>query len=187
MVLFQSRPLSVPPPVRVMKRCLQVLRQSTQDEHLHSVLLISTRTAEDLARQNPGKLDGSFDNGDPQTTNLHVANLPANVTANAIGMHFAQFGPVASVKIMWPKEEGGVNVSLQANSANIAARKAGLNGFISFMKRRDAEKALDKCDNSEWGGSILRMGWGKAMPLPPRPAYGRRESSDCAHYVKPRC
>lgn len=127
--------------------------------------------AEDLGRGHAAA-GGSFDTGDATTTNLHVGNLPANVTANAIGMHFAQFGPVGSVKIMWPREEGGVNLALQDSAANIAARRAGLNGFIAFMKRHDAESALEHCDGVEWGGSVLRLGWGKAMPLPPRPSYG---------------
>lgn len=129
--------------------------------------------AQDLARaQGPAALGGSFDTGDPTTTNLHVSNLPANVTVNALGMHFAQFGPVASVKIMWPREQGGANIGMMSNSATFAATRAGLNGFIAFMKRSDAKRALDKCDGVEWGGSILQLGWGKGMPLPPRPAFG---------------
>ena len=132
-------------------------------------------SAEDLGRGHAAA-GGSFDTGDSTTTNLHVANLPINVTANTIGMHFAQYGPVASVKIMWPREEGGVNLAMQGSAASVAARRAGLNGFIAFMKRKDAEQALEKCDGIEWGGSILRLGWGKSMPLPPRPSYGRSEA-----------
>lgn len=124
--------------------------------------------AQDLGPWSGGR--GSYDTGDSGTTNLHVGNLPANVTANAIGMYFAQFGPVASVKIMWPREEGAASVQMTAHG--LAATRAGLNGFISFMNRSDAEKCLEAVDGEEWSGSILRLGWGKAMPLPPRPSYG---------------
>lgn len=127
-----------------------------------------TCTAQDLGPWSGGR--GSYDTGDSTTTNLHVGNLPANVTANAIGMHFAQFGPVASVKIMWPREEGAASVQMTAGG--LAAKRAGLNGFIAFMVRSDAEKALEALDGQEWGGSILRLGWGKGMPLPPRASYG---------------
>lgn len=126
--------------------------------------------AEDLGRGFGG---GSHDNGDPLTTNLHVGNLPANVTTNSIGLHFAQFGPVASVKIMWPRDAvGGFGMA-----SNVAATRGGLNGFIAFMRRADAAKAMEQCDGKEWGGSVLTLGWGKAMALPPRPAFGAPNQS----------
>ena len=44
--------------------------------------------------------------------------------------HFGKFGPLASVKIMWPRTE-------EERSRNRNC------GFVAFMKRKDAEKALD--------------------------------------------
>lgn len=75
---------------------------------------------------------------------------------------------------MWPREQGGASIGMMSGSASFAASKAGLNGFIAFMKRSDAKRAFDKVDGVEWGGSILHLSWGKAMPLPPRPAFGQR-------------
>ena len=48
-------------------------------------------------------LTGSFDSGDPLTTNIHVGNLPASVTEASLGMLFAQYGPVGSVKVRSPR------------------------------------------------------------------------------------
>ncbi|KAK1372469.1 hypothetical protein POM88_028662 [Heracleum sosnowskyi] len=50
---------------------------------------------------------GSFDDGDPQTTNLYVGNLvpQPEVNENFLLRTFGRFGPIASVKIMWPRTE----------------------------------------------------------------------------------
>lgn len=44
-------------------------------------------------------LTGSYDAGDPLTTNIHVAGLPQHVTEQSLGMFFAQYGPIGSVKV----------------------------------------------------------------------------------------
>ena len=43
---------------------------------------------------------------------------------------FGKFGPLASVKVMWPRTE-----EERARNKNC--------GFVAFMKRKDADKALD--------------------------------------------
>ena len=52
--------------------------------------------------------------------------------------HFGKFGPLASVKVMWPRTE------------EEKARKRNC-GFVAFMKRDNAEKALDAM-KGVWGG-----------------------------------
>lgn len=44
-------------------------------------------------------LTGSYDAGDPLTTNVHVSNLPMSINEHALGMMFAEYGPVGSVKV----------------------------------------------------------------------------------------
>ena len=44
--------------------------------------------------------------------------------------HFGKFGPLASIKIMWPRTE-------EEKSRNRNC------GFVAFMRRGDAEKALE--------------------------------------------
>lgn len=43
---------------------------------------------------------------------------------------FGKFGPLASVKVMWPRTE-----EEKARNKNC--------GFVAYMKREDAEKSLD--------------------------------------------
>ena len=43
---------------------------------------------------------------------------------------FGKFGPLASVKVMWPRTE-----EERARNKNC--------GFVAYMKRKDADKALD--------------------------------------------
>ena len=68
---------------------------------------------------------------------------------------------------MWPRGDGtqgpGADMTASRRSKN-----AGLSGFVSFMKRRDAEEALREFDGFDWGGSILRVGWSKAVPMAPK-------------------
>ncbi|KAI0675293.1 hypothetical protein C8Q78DRAFT_533681 [Trametes maxima] len=113
---------------------------------------------------------GSKDRGDPETSNIFVANLPPHVTEQALGNFFARAGPVGSVKIMWPRSDAtiGPGADMTATRRN---KNSGLSGFVSFMKRRDAEAALREFDGYDWGGSILRAGWSKAVPVAAKPMY----------------
>ena len=44
-------------------------------------------------------------------------------------------------------------------------------GFVAFMDRRDAEHALAGSEGVDWGGNVLRVGWGKTVSLPGFPVY----------------
>lgn len=48
----------------------------------------------------------------------------------------------------------------------------GLCGFVCFMKKEGAAKALNAMDGREWLGNKLRINWSKALPLPAKPLYG---------------
>ena len=50
---------------------------------------------------------------------------------------------------------------------------SGLSGFVSYMKRRDAEEALRELDGFDWGGSVLRVGWSKAVPVGAKAMYSK--------------
>ena len=49
---------------------------------------------------------------------------------------FGKYGPLASVKIMWPRTE-------EEKSRNRNC------GFVAFMNRKDGEKALDDIEGKE--------------------------------------
>lgn len=105
---------------------------------------------------------GSHDVGDPSTTNLYLGNINPQVRSTfqvalvfclvfpeVIGssivvcgtffvsqmneemlcQEFGRYGPLASVKIMWPRTD-----EERARERNC--------GFVAFMNRRDAERAL---------------------------------------------
>ncbi|KAJ3896747.1 hypothetical protein GG344DRAFT_36004 [Lentinula edodes] len=123
---------------------------------------------------------GSKDRGDPQTSNVFVANLPPNVSEQSLGSFFARAGPVGSVKIMWPRGDGTIGPGADM-TASRRSKNSGLSGFVSFMTRRDAEEALREFDGLDWGGSILRVGWSKAVPVAAKPMYVSNESRTRYH------
>ncbi|KAJ0029851.1 hypothetical protein Pint_12523 [Pistacia integerrima] len=106
-----------------------------------------------------GKLPGSFDDGDPQTTNLYVGNLSPQVDENFLLRTFGRFGPIASVKIMWPRTEE-------------ERRRQRNCGFVAFMNRADGQAAKDEMQDifSVIGVVVyeyeLKIGWGKSVALP---------------------
>lgn len=99
-----------------------------------------------------------------------------HITEAVFGNFFSQHGPVGSVKIMWPRLDPAVaGPGADINQAR-RSKSVGLSGFVSFLKRRDAEKALNALDGFDWGGSVLRVGWSKAVPVAPKAAYGTHAS-----------
>lgn len=77
---------------------------------------------------------------------------------------------------MWPRSDAtvGPGADMTATRRN---KNAGLSGFVSFMKRRDAEAALREFDGYDWGGCVLRVGWSKAVPIAAKPMYGTHSFS----------
>ncbi|XP_014681632.1 PREDICTED: U2 snRNP-associated SURP motif-containing protein-like [Priapulus caudatus] len=101
---------------------------------------------------------GSHDNGDPQTTNLYLGNLNPKMTEKELCEIFGKFGPLASIKIMWPRSEE-------------EAQRGRNCGFVAFMLRKDGERALETLQGKEVMSFEMKMGWGKAVPIPPQPVY----------------
>ncbi|KAI4376850.1 hypothetical protein MLD38_014563 [Melastoma candidum] len=100
-----------------------------------------------------GRFPGSFDDGDPQTTNLYVGNLSPQVDENFLLRTFGRFGPIASVKIMWPRTEE-------------ERRRQRNCGFVAFMNRTDAQAAKDEMQGVVVYEYELKIGWGKSVALP---------------------
>ncbi|CAB5181476.1 unnamed protein product [Rhizophagus irregularis] len=65
---------------------------------------------------------GSHDTGDPNTTNLYVGNISPEVNEEMLCKEFAKYGPIASVKIMWPRTQEEKDRNRNC-------------GFVSFMDR----------------------------------------------------
>lgn len=71
---------------------------------------------------------------------------------------------------MWPRSDASLGPGNDLTSSR-RSKNTGLSGFVSFMKRKDAEAALREFDGLDWGGSTLRVGWSKAVPIAPRAVY----------------
>lgn len=102
------------------------------------------------------------------------------VNEDALCQYFGRYGPIASVKIMWPR-----------SAEEMASGRH--TGFVSFMQRRDAAQALRDLDGMTFQGHALRVGWGKALAtVPAVPLYVHPSLRDkkeykhmgtCAHMV----
>uniref|UniRef100_A0AAY4DCT6 U2 snRNP-associated SURP motif-containing protein n=1 Tax=Denticeps clupeoides TaxID=299321 RepID=A0AAY4DCT6_9TELE len=71
---------------------------------------------------------------------------------------FGRYGPLASVKIMWPRTD-----EERARERNC--------GFVAFMCRKDAERALKHLNGKTIMNFEMKLGWGKGVPIPPHPIY----------------
>lgn len=57
---------------------------------------------------------------------------------------FGRFGPLASVKIMWPRTD--------------EERSRGRNcGFVAFMNRKDGERALNALKGQQWSNNYINI------------------------------
>ena len=63
-------------------------------------------------------------------------NLMLQMNEEQLCRVFGKYGPLASVKIMWPRTE-------EEKSRNRNC------GFVAFMNRKDGEKALDDIEGKE--------------------------------------
>ncbi|KAF9354888.1 hypothetical protein BGX26_007238 [Mortierella sp. AD094] len=105
---------------------------------------------------------GSRDNGDLTTTNLYIGNINPTVNEEQLCMEFAKYGPIASIKIMWPRTTEEIERNRNC-------------GFVSFMDRADAAIALKEMDGMELMGYVMKLGWGKAVALPAVPFFVHKD------------
>ncbi|KAJ2101662.1 hypothetical protein GGI09_001644 [Coemansia sp. S100] len=112
--------------------------------------------SDDLASRS--STTATSDGDDGVTTNLFIGNLPPQVDEQALCLEFAKYGPIGSLKIMWPRtpEEHG----RQHNRA-----------FVSYMDRECATKAICAMNGKEFYGCSLRIAWGKRVAIPSCPVF----------------
>ncbi|KAI9183355.1 hypothetical protein H9P43_004272 [Blastocladiella emersonii ATCC 22665] len=92
------------------------------------------------------------------STNVYVGNLSRAVDEPLLQREFGQFGPIASIKIMWPRTKEEQN-------------RGHNSGFVCFMDRGSAQRAYNAMNGRDLLGHPLRLDWGKPVPLPSRPMY----------------
>ncbi|KAJ1942887.1 hypothetical protein GGF37_002908 [Kickxella alabastrina] len=118
----------------------------------------STITEDATTSSHPGSLD------DGATTNLFIGNVHPDIDEHGLCVAFGKYGPIGSVKIMWPR-------TAEEHSRNRNT------GFVSFMNRDSAARAISNMDGSDLGGYDLRVCWGKRVPIPSEPVFVLDESN----------
>ncbi|XP_066904192.1 U2 snRNP-associated SURP motif-containing protein-like [Halyomorpha halys] len=101
---------------------------------------------------------GSFDSGDPNTTNIYLGNINPKITEQQLMEVFGKYGPLASIKIMWPRSD----------EEKLRGRNCG---FVAFMNRKDGDRAMKALNGKDILGYEMKLGWGKGVPIPPFPIY----------------
>lgn len=96
-------------------------------------------------------LTAASDQGDPNSTNIFISAINTRCTEDDLMHFFGRFGPLASVKIMYPRSEE-------------EKRKERNCAFVAFCCRKDAERCMSKMQNAEYMGHELKLGWGKSVP-----------------------
>jgi hypothetical protein len=99
--------------------------------------------------------------------------LSKNHVASRRGTTFRSSFRTADLSHHFPRQDPSVGGAGAGITGLRNKRSAGLGGFVAFMKREDAERAISEMDGFDWGGCVLRCGWGKSVPLPGRAVYGR--------------
>lgn len=98
----------------------------------------------------PLRVVPSAADADLTTTNIYVGNLAPTVTEESLLERFKRFGPIISVKVMWPRTE--------------EERARGRNkGFVLFENRKDAENSIRALQDAVIDGCGLRLGWAKGV------------------------
>ncbi|OQR92989.1 hypothetical protein ACHHYP_03032 [Achlya hypogyna] len=143
-----------PPVVEVPKkkiREMDLFLQEIKEHKFEPAPVEAVYPARDIA--------GSHDDGVGDTTNLYVGNLAPTITEDALKSIFEEYGPIYSVKIMWPRTED-------------ERLRGRLSGFVCFRRRDDADDARIHLNERMVDGQEITVGWGKAVRMdPPRPAF----------------
>ncbi|EDW32826.1 GL10142 [Drosophila persimilis] len=145
---YKHMAVSQAPPAQQQQPQQQAASQSSSS---------SASTSSQQAASNAREV-GSFDTGDPNTTNLYLGNLNPKISEQQLMETFGRYGPLASIKIMWPRSD-----EEKARGRNC--------GFVAYMSRRDAERALRTLNGRYIMGYEMRLGWGKTVPIMNTPIF----------------
>lgn len=147
--------------LELFKEELKMIQEEREERHKYKgavKTVISTQSEDPMMAALKCVEDGSFDNGDPNTTNLYLGNLNPKITEQQLMEIFGKYGPLASIKIMWPRSD-----EEKARQRNC--------GFVAFMSRKDGERALKNLNGRDIMQYEMKLGWGKSVPIPPYPIY----------------
>ncbi|XP_058831221.1 U2 snRNP-associated SURP motif-containing protein [Topomyia yanbarensis] len=145
--------------LELFKEELRQIQEEREERHKYKHMAKSMLpSSADQEPNHTEKDSGSFDNGDPNTTNLYLGNLNPKISEQALMELFGKYGPLASIKIMWPRSE-----EERARCRNC--------GFVAYMSRKDAERALRSLNGKDVMNYEMKLGWGKSVPIMTHPIY----------------
>lgn len=144
--------------LELFKEELRQIQEEREERHKYKHLA-GQAVAQQIVESAPeARESGSFDTGDPNTTNLYLGNLSPKISEQQLMEIFGRYGPLASIKIMWPRSE--------------EEKQRGRNcGFVAYMSRKDAERALRTLNGRYIMGYEMRLGWGKSVPIMNQPIF----------------
>ena len=154
-------------PVRAIDAFLQELKQNQEEKSSSSSTSSSRHTLTS---------DGPRDLGDATTTNIFVGNLSPDVNEKDLVDAFAVYGDIASVKIMWPRRDEPPDAS---------GGRISHQGFVSFMRREDAEIAIKAMHGAMLLNQSLKLNWSRSVPLPSHPIALKGSKSGGRSYAPP--
>ncbi|XP_030379371.1 U2 snRNP-associated SURP motif-containing protein [Scaptodrosophila lebanonensis] len=150
--------------LELFKEELRQIQEEREERHKYKHLAVSHApttqqpSSSSTQHSSASRKVGSFDTGDPNTTNVYLGNLNPKISEQQLMEIFGRYGPLASIKIMWPRSE--------------EEKQRGSNcGFVAYMSRRDAERALKLLNGRYLMGYEMRLGWGKTVPIMNTPIF----------------
>eukprot|EP01035_Chromulina_nebulosa_P021171 gene21171-27429_t len=96
--------------------------------------------------------DHLLESNDNTSTNLYIGHLAPTVTEEELFKLFSKYGDINGIKILWPRSE----------DEKLRKRNCG---FVSYMKRIDAQNAMMHLHEYEIHDQAITVGWGKPVKL----------------------
>uniref|UniRef100_H2ZCT9 U2 snRNP-associated SURP motif-containing protein n=1 Tax=Ciona savignyi TaxID=51511 RepID=H2ZCT9_CIOSA len=146
--------------LELFKEELMVMQKEREQRHTFKKAMHGAGMAAEIDHVYPviDDLVANSHEHDPMSTNLFLGNVSPKLDEQKLCELFGKYGPLASVKVMWPRTDDE-----RARDRNCA--------FVAFMTRKDADRALRHLQGRDICDYEMKLGWGKAVPIPPHPVY----------------
>lgn len=95
---------------------------------------------------------------DPYTTNVYVSNIPHSVTEDDLLFTFGSFGPLAALKILYPRSEE-------------ERRRPHICAFVAFMSRADVDRFMAEVRVIIVRNEPIRFAFARPVQIPAIPYY----------------
>ncbi|XP_028967604.1 U2 snRNP-associated SURP motif-containing protein [Galendromus occidentalis] len=144
--------------LELYKEELKIIQEEREERHRLKGVIKGQLVDEPKLERHHHHHHSSYDSDDPNTTNIYMSNLDSSLTEKDLCELFGAYGPLASIKIMWPRTDED--------------RKKNRNyGFVAYMSRKDGERAMSLLQGKPVRGLDMRMSWSKPIVIPPTPIY----------------